>query len=102
MQHELFFPEWFLLTDWALIHCLPRAWGLKTEDTGSKASVRRSAGRELRKSWHRSEVTGRGKMEGKGKGKRPTDTGAGKCLAITVIRLVTESIQGDPHGLSTS
>lgn len=46
MQNESFSSEWFLLNDWTLIHCLWRAWGLKTEDRGSKANVERSSHRE--------------------------------------------------------
>ena len=58
----------FLLTDWALIHCLLRVWGMKTEDEVSKANIERSSCGELRKSWHRREVAGGGRMERDGRG----------------------------------
>lgn len=73
-QHESFSPEWFSLTDWALIHCLPRGWGLKTEDKDSKANAGRSSCGELRKSWPRRETTaGGGRMERDRSGSRGTD-----------------------------
>lgn len=100
-QHESFSPEWFLLTDWALIHCLLRVWGLKTEDEVSKANKRRSCG-GWRESWHTGErwqaEGGWGVGEGKGHG-HP------HLVTVTTVSLPESSalaVLGTSHSLTHS
>jgi hypothetical protein len=52
--------ECVLLADWTFVHCVPlSAWGLEAEDKGSRVNVT-GFPCGLRKSQHRTQVTGQG------------------------------------------